>query len=77
MNKKRTKTIIEVIILTIVLIIALWVGAFLLRDKSELFCKMSFGEYRIIPTGGPPTVPMNDPSSRACLGTFIVDIFGN
>ena len=76
MNKKRTKTIIEVIILTIVLIIALWVGAFLLRDKSEFFCKMSFGEYRTTSFSSVPTVG-NVLYNKACVGSLIVDIFGN
>ncbi len=73
MNKKRTKTIIEVIILTIVLVILLWVGAFLLRDKSELFCKMSFGEYSPIPSDGAPTIHMV--SKKACIRSSIISFF--
>ena len=45
---KKIKIILEAIVFTVIVTIVLWLGAFLLRDKSEFFCKLSFGEYRTI-----------------------------
>jgi len=69
-------TILEIIIFTIVVIIVLWLGAFLLRDKSEFFCKMSFGEYGFVPGGRVPTVQMKS-GDFACFHPFIIDKFYN
>lgn len=69
------KKALEIVALVFVLAIALWLGAFLLRDKSEFFCQMSFGEYRIIPEGGPPRVPEGYRATRKCLDSFIVNLY--
>lgn len=68
------KKIIEIIVLTIIIIITLWLGAFLLRDKSEFFCKVSFGEYignpaSNIQTGG--SIKFN----YTCTNLPIVNLF--
>lgn len=73
---KKIKTVIEVFILALVLIIALWLGAFLLRDKSELFCEMSFGEYRLIPSGRGATIPEIDASYRVCIKSKLIKFLG-
>ena len=73
MNK--IKKISEVILLSLIIIIALWLGAFLLRDKSELFCKMSLGELRTFNLSNTPSLSKID--DERCVGTWIVDTFGN
>ena len=46
MNKKALKTTIEIMVL-ILIIITIYLGiAYKMRDEGEIWCKMSFGEYR-------------------------------
>lgn len=73
---KNTKKVIEIIILSLLAIVLLWLGAFLLRDKNELFCKMSFGKY----TGLPATYATTVGSIKfnyTCTGSPIFDLFNN
>jgi len=71
---KKIKLILESFLLAIIIIIALWLGAFLLRDKGELFCKLSFGEYRKIPTAHIITTG-SIPFENVCTGSFVFKIF--
>ena len=70
---KKIKTIVEIIILLGIIVIALWFGAFLLKDKNEFFCKLSFGEYKVMPTKGYHIEGYR--STHKCVGSFIVNIY--
>ncbi|MBN2087931.1 hypothetical protein JW758_06320 [Candidatus Peregrinibacteria bacterium] len=70
------KKTIEIIFLIIIVLFVLWLTAFFLRDKNEFFCKVSFGELRS--TNFSDVITLNENTyNKKCVGTWIVDKFGN